>query len=423
MSLSFRSKLLLSIILIILFFGSAATYAVFCFSKDTFIENSKTELTLLTAEKSKEIKQVFYQAQLLAETISVQPRIIDYLQTSQELQKEDILEQLKSYNIGQLYSAIYIMDPAGLTLVSTDQSFVGNNYSFRDYFKQALAKGFGIDVALGVTSKKLGYYFSYAVFSETRQILGVVVVKMKPESVESSLEIAGLGENLEILLVDNFGVVVGANQDDLIFKSLGPLTEDQQNQIADKKRYQGLDIQSLGYQFISQQINSINEAQTFELFDETDNKYEIVSVAKINDLPFWIFIEEGLSRHASQALKVAYLLSIFVALAAVFAAFIITFLVIRLVGPISKLAAFSQMIAKGDFSQRMEAKSKDEIGRLAKNFNEMANRLQKSKQETEKEITQRTADLEKLNKYMVGRELKMVELKKEIKELKNKNKK
>ncbi len=46
--------------------------------------------------------------------------------------------------------------------------------------------------------------------------------------------------------------------------------------------------------------------------------------------------------------------------------------------------------------------------------------LEKSKSNVERQVTERTAQLEKANKFMTDRELKMVELKKEIQELKNK---
>ena len=118
--------------------------------------------------------------------------------------------------------------------------------------------------------------------------------------------------------------------------------------------------------------------------------------------------------------------------------------------PLSKLVVASKAVAKGDFSQRVEAETKDEIGDLATSFNKMTEDLKRSHtaleeskavleikveartkelkelmekqeeiiKERTKEIQEKMEELERFNKLAVGRELKMIELKEEIKKLK-----
>jgi HAMP domain-containing protein len=69
--------------------------------------------------------------------------------------------------------------------------------------------------------------------------------------------------------------------------------------------------------------------------------------------------------------------------------------------------------------------SRDEIGRLSARFNDMATRLHESYESLERKVRERTEELnknlnemERLNKLMVGRELRMRELKHEIARLK-----
>jgi methyl-accepting chemotaxis protein len=94
-------------------------------------------------------------------------------------------------------------------------------------------------------------------------------------------------------------------------------------------------------------------------------------------------------------------------------------------------------IAQGNLDYKIKAKSNDEIGQLGKAFNQMAkdlkdahNNLVKHEKELEKTVEKRTnelqskmAELEKFNKLAVGRELRMVELKKKIAELEKKKEK
>jgi len=106
-------------------------------------------------------------------------------------------------------------------------------------------------------------------------------------------------------------------------------------------------------------------------------------------------------------------------------------------------------VSRGNFDFKIEAKSRDEFGELANYFNEMTQQLKQTKlalEETKatleikvaartresgelaesrekiigertKELLERLEELEKFYRLAVGRELKMIELKKEIREL------
>jgi HAMP domain-containing protein len=97
--------------------------------------------------------------------------------------------------------------------------------------------------------------------------------------------------------------------------------------------------------------------------------------------------------------------------------------------PIIKLKDAAQRIGQGSLDTSIDINSNDEIGDLAKSFTQMATNLKKYNEKLETEVEKRTDELqnkiealEKFKKVTVGRELKMAELKKEIKRLEsNKN--
>ncbi|MBN2331127.1 MAG: HAMP domain-containing protein [Candidatus Aenigmarchaeota archaeon] len=109
----------------------------------------------------------------------------------------------------------------------------------------------------------------------------------------------------------------------------------------------------------------------------------------------------------------------------------------RITKPVIILRDAAINIGKGGLDTRIEIKTKNEIGELASAFNRMTNDLKKSKAELEKysatlekkveertkELEGKNEELERFNKLAVGRELKMIELKKIIKELEGKLKK
>ena len=91
---------------------------------------------------------------------------------------------------------------------------------------------------------------------------------------------------------------------------------------------------------------------------------------------------------------------------------------------IKKLHKSTDIIAGGNLDHRVDVKTKDEFGQLASSFNKMTEALQESQKGLEGKVKARTVELEKsikdlnkLNKLMTGRELKMIELKEEIAKL------
>jgi adenylate cyclase len=109
-----------------------------------------------------------------------------------------------------------------------------------------------------------------------------------------------------------------------------------------------------------------------------------------------------------------------------------SFVAKQITTPLLKLRDIAEKIKEGDLDARSQVKSKDEIGQLAESFNQMASKLQSANSDLERKVKERTLELEqskkelenkleeleKINSLMVGREVKMVEMKKELEELK-----
>lgn len=88
--------------------------------------------------------------------------------------------------------------------------------------------------------------------------------------------------------------------------------------------------------------------------------------------------------------------------------------------PLNEFRVVAKRIIGGDLKARVNIDRKNEMGEFARDFNQMTIVLNNTIENTEKKIRERTAELEKINKIMVDRELRMVDLKKEVQLLKNK---
>ncbi|WP_271409667.1 sensor histidine kinase [Pseudomonas sp. Q1-7] len=131
---------------------------------------------------------------------------------------------------------IYLMSPAGLTLSSSNwdqpDSFVGRNFTFRPYFREALAGKQGRFFGLGTTSRKRGYFFASPV-REGARIIGILVVKVDLDDAETLW-----GKTPEQLMVtDANGVVIVSSRSDWRFHATRPLDNAERVAIAANQPY------------------------------------------------------------------------------------------------------------------------------------------------------------------------------------------
>ncbi len=139
---------------------------------------------------------------------------------------------------------VYLMDSQGITAAASNwaepRSFVGQNYSFRPYFQDAIEGRPGRYFALGTMSLRRGYYFSYPV-SVRDEIIGVVVVKIDLNEIEDDWS----DPAQHILVTDEDGVVFISTQEQWKFRTLKPLEPQDMQRIVDSLRYGDRELHAL----------------------------------------------------------------------------------------------------------------------------------------------------------------------------------
>ncbi len=141
-------------------------------------------------------------------------------------------------------SAIYILNPAGRVLVSSNWrgavSFVGEDLSFRPYFQQAAEGRPGRYFALGTTSHVRGYYFSAPIF-EGKRLLGVLTVKVQLMRLE---DIWARGSE-RVIVTDPQGVIFITSYAPWKFRALYPLSHKVKELLRKSRRYGDIEPDSL----------------------------------------------------------------------------------------------------------------------------------------------------------------------------------
>ncbi|ERY10256.1 two-component system sensor [Pseudomonas aeruginosa BL22] len=125
---------------------------------------------------------------------------------------------------------IYLLQPDGTTQVASNwaqaDSFVHRNFAFRPYYREAMQGRLARFFGLGTTSIKRGYSFASAV-KEGSRIIGVLVVKVDLEHIERLW-----GNSPEqLLVIDNYGVVILSSREDWRFHASRPLSAAERDEI------------------------------------------------------------------------------------------------------------------------------------------------------------------------------------------------
>lgn len=413
---SISKKIIVVVIFLIFFFGTLATYFVFYNTQNALIDVRKKLLVTNLVSEANEIAQVLVNTENISTTLAAQEKVVNYLNKDSGVNKKEILEILNYYNIKNNCSAIYLIDLNGTAIVSTDPSFVGMDYSFREYFKTAVSGQSFSDALIGVTSGELGYYFSSPVFSENNEILGVAVVKLRPEIINKIIERQNETYNT-LMIVDRYGVVIYSNDESRMYGSLGAIDDSTKNKISSTFRYQNKTIEPLGYQVVQDEFNILSEAKTYEIHDLKDDEKEIVTFSPISNYPFYLVGESYTNDVSQQSFISALELAGFVLIAAILTAFFVGITVNKLMLPLRILKNASDKLKNGNLKEKIIVSTGDEFEDLANSLNQMAVRLDQNNIELEQKIAERTQNLTRLNNLMINRELKMVELKKQLKKI------
>ncbi|MDJ0622763.1 MAG: ATP-binding protein [Desulfocapsaceae bacterium] len=209
-------------------------------SKTTYrrgLENLAAEGIVKLELHTTYLRGVLEKYESLPELLANDKRLINYLVNPGGRERIKALNRyLETVNSISDASDTYLMDKEGLTIAASnwneEHPFVGRNFSYRPYFKEAMKGQLGRYFALGTTSSRRGYYFAYPVRHEG-EILGALVIKIGIDSVEQ----AWGHKNQSFLVTDPDGVIFFTTNHNWRFHTLFPLAEETRNRIVASRRY------------------------------------------------------------------------------------------------------------------------------------------------------------------------------------------
>jgi len=182
----------------------------------------------------------------LPNLIALNEKLASLLVRHEESERKVVNDFLLKVKKETEIAATYLMDDTGLTIASSNAgqqgSFVGNNYSYRPYFQEAMRGELGRFYGVGATTGVPGYFLAAPIRKGGGDIVGAVAVKVSLDPFESALKKGGD----IVLLVDSSGVIFLSSISEWRFKTLSQLNEETQRQLRDSRQYDKHDLLPLG---------------------------------------------------------------------------------------------------------------------------------------------------------------------------------
>ena len=188
---------------------------------------------------------------------------------------------------------IYLMNESGRVISSSNAeestSFLGKNYSFRPYFKDAIKHGRGSYYGVGVTSGIPGYFLSSKIHGHDEGT-GVVTVKIEPHQIDEIWR----ETNRNIFVTNASDVILMSNNEQWLYQSVSDLNDEQRQSILEQK------------QFSFHQTNKIVHRKIYLPWPnlriwQIGNQYHVVNSIELN--PSSHYISGTWSIHLSTPIK------------------------------------------------------------------------------------------------------------------------
>ncbi|MCH2221696.1 MAG: sensor histidine kinase, partial [Dechloromonas sp.] len=199
-------------------------------------------LDLYATSLEREIGKYAY----LPGTLNLTPEVLELLAgQGGDLASGRVNSYLEKLNERAGTLSIYVMDTRGKVLATSNwrrpDSFLGEDLSFRPYFREAMESGNGRFFGIGTTRGEPGYYLASAL-TDDNGTRGVAAIKVSLEQLEKSWTTV----EAPVLVADENGVVILSAVPAWKFATLRPLDDSTRAAFDHTQQYNRRALQPLG---------------------------------------------------------------------------------------------------------------------------------------------------------------------------------
>lgn len=381
---TFVSLILISIVIL----SAAATYQVTFQTKDDFQRSIDQQLLLVDQSMALYAENVSANTRALSELPLIKDadsRITSYVGKSgpngfveMDPAKGDpyeqavfqVLKTFQSAHPSMKNASLGVQSNGGFVKYPPSKRFDGYDARERDWYKKAMAQPGQVVISeiYTTSSNEKVVLCVTTVHNEQDEIVGVITVDFDLKNLSDTISKVKIGDAGFIILTDSNQTILAHPKNpnaigQQLFEAKNAMSS---NEMRYQSRSSALEVFPLTYVVVV-----------------PDNEFYKSAWLVVNRMFFIVILLVGL------ALLASILLSN------------------RLSHPLLVLSQFSDALAAGNLSERLEMSRQDEIGQLSQRFNHMAGALQESTEHLEERVQERTTELSEANHNLIETNLEL----------------
>ena len=306
--------------------------------------------------------------------------------------------------------ATAILGPAGVVKAASNSSLVGANLAARDFVQHAL-RGVSVTSDIYFADPQIGaapaIAFAAPIFAD-KQVAGVAVLWLRAaalwEVMKASNGLAGPGSFA--VLFDHHGIrIAHSYNQDIVFHPGAKLDRATIDALSASRRFGERtrelleDVREFPEQY-QRAVAETVDGGTFRGFAPVNGQWNYGTARRLQTVPWTVFYMLPEDSSLAQIAQTTRTKALFAGIIALLALLVGALVAANILEPVQSLSKATEAIAVGDLAARVQVRRADELGRLGRNFNTMAARIESqaaelkhARDELEARVLERTGEL------------------------------
>lgn len=275
-------------------------------------------------------------------------------------------------------SALILVRPDGLCVASSEPAYIGANYAFRSYFRDALMGRSQLsDEHIGLRIRAPFVGISQAVRRDG-VLLGVLFLRVSMDKVHQAIT-AQSSEGRNLFLINSDGIILAHSDPALNYSAIAPILPARLSEIVSSRQFMGREhpvVLNLPPGMIQTVFRTLATGQQGQAHYTRAGKTRWVALQRLEVEP-WVMgvaVDEGtLFAHSRRILLLTTLVCLFTLLLVVLGSLWVSR---KIFAPLGDLKKAMEGFGSGQPRARAPEDGQDEVALLGRQFNVMADTIQ-----------------------------------------------